>query len=278
MTAVREELVERRDQALQDLTELDRQVQAGEVTERTAERLRARYEVEAADAISALDRLGQPDTDGRSTGDSAANTHQADDQPRDNQGVSRRRWAAVAVAAALVVAAGAVLLPRSLAPRPAGGAVTGNEAAGGRDLSNVNNTELEQVVADNPDVIGMRLALARRYFESGELDRSLEHYQQVLDREPHPEALANVGWILYTSTDQTQAAARFVEESLERDPDQRLAAWFLANIRLEGLDDPAGAAQIARRLLERDDLSPDDRTAIRQLLERAENRIAGDTP
>lgn len=270
MNAAREELVERRQQALQDLVELDRQVQAGEVAEATADRLRARYEVEAADAISALDRLEEPSGEGPSTDD-------ADGDGRRGAS-SRRRWAAIAIAAVVVVAAGGVLLARSLDPRPSGGAVTGNEAAGGRDLSTVSNAELEQVVADNPDVIGMRLALARRYFEAGELDRALEHYRQVLDREPHPEALANVGWILYTSTDETQAAAQFVEQSLGRDPDQLLAGWFLANIRLDGLDDPAGAAQIARRLLERDDLRPDDRTAIGQLLERAEAATSEGAP
>lgn len=124
----------------------------------------------------------------------------------------------------------------------------------------------------------MRLALARRYVAAGELDRALDHYRGVLDREPHPEALAEVGWILFTVTDETEAAVRFVQQSLERDPEQLQAAWFLANIRLDGLDDPAGAAAIARGLLQRDDLRPEDRTAIEQLLGRAEAEMSEVSP
>lgn len=268
MSTPREELLERRDQALRDLTELDEQVAAGEITPDAAARLRARYEVEAANVAEKLDR-----PDDTSTTDPPV-------AGGDARGTSRRRWAAVGAAAVAAVAAAALLLPRALTARPPGGFVTGNEAAGGRDLSTVTNEELEQVVAENPDIVPMRVALARRYFEAEQYERALDHYQQILQRETEPpaEVLRNVGWILFTSSDETQAAANFVEESLRRSPDDPLSLWFLAVIRLDGLHDPDGAAELARRLLERDDLGPDERDAIEQLLDRAQDRTGGGQP
>jgi cytochrome c-type biogenesis protein CcmH/NrfG len=262
-TTARADLEDRRDQALRDLAELRRQVAEGEVDPATADPLTVRYESEAAAVLEALDRLGQ-EPEPAATGPP---------RPLRRPAVTLRRRVAGGAVVLVAVAAAALLLPRYLQPRPEGGFVTGNEQAG-RDLSEVTDEELEEVVGANPDVVGMRVALARRYFERGEYGKALEHYRKVLDREPHPEALANVGWILFTTTDQTDAAARFVEESLEREPDSPLAAWFLANIRLHGLDDPDGAVEVARPLLASDDLRPDDRQAVRDLLEEARARLS----
>ncbi|MGI9585880.1 MAG: cytochrome c-type biogenesis protein CcmH [Acidimicrobiia bacterium] len=97
------------------------------------------------------------------------------------------------------------------------------------DLSTITNEQMEAVVAENPDVVGMRLALARRYFEEGTFDKALDHYFEVLDREQHPEALANVGWMTYLS-DRPDIAVGYVEQALVRRPDYLAAKWFLSNI------------------------------------------------
>lgn len=255
MTLTRDELAERRDQALHDLAELERQLAGGEITPSTADGLRRRYEAEAAAAIEALrGRTGAP------TGDVSGAV------PR----TPRQRWFAGALTAAAVLAAAALLLPRYLSDRPAGGYITGNEAAAPTaDLGAVSDGELEGIVAANPDVVGMRLALARRYFVSGDYGRAFDHYEAVLEREPHPEALANLGWIVYRTTNEVRVAASLLEASLERDPDDVLATWFLANVRLDGLEDRSGAVELARRLLARDDLPARDRRAVEDLLERA---------
>jgi thioredoxin-like negative regulator of GroEL len=109
----------------------------------------------------------------------------------------------------------------------------------GRDLSTVTNEELEAVVAQNPDVVPMRLALARRYFEAGEFDKALDHYFKVLDREQHPEALANIGWMTYLSG-LDDVAATYLEAAVERDPTYLTARWFLGNVYASlGRDDEA---------------------------------------
>lgn len=265
MTVARDELVERRDQALHDLADLARQQADGEIDAAAAQRLRTRYEAEAAavlDALAALD---------------ARSAHR---EPTPTASSLRRRWVVgVSLAVAGVVTAG-LLLPRYLTDRPVGGFVTGNEAAGGggRDLSSITNDELEEVVAANPDVIGMRLALAQRYLTEGDFARALDHYRAVLDREPHPEALAAVGWILFQTSDEFDAAEQFVMESLAKAPGDRVALWFLANIRLHGTDDPDGAATVARQLLARDDLGDAERDAIQALLDEAEAATTAEQP
>jgi cytochrome c-type biogenesis protein CcmH/NrfG len=110
-----------------------------------------------------------------------------------------------------------------------GVARTALESAQGRDLDTVSNAELEAVIAENPDIVPMRLALARRYFEEGDFGRALDHYFEVLDREQHPEALANVGWMTYLSG-RPDLAAAYLETALDRDPTYLTARWFLGNV------------------------------------------------
>ena len=51
---------------------------------------------------------------------------------------------------------------------------------GGVNLDDISNEEMEAVVAQNPDIPGMRLALADRYFTAGEFSNALTHYMYVL--------------------------------------------------------------------------------------------------
>jgi tetratricopeptide (TPR) repeat protein len=97
------------------------------------------------------------------------------------------------------------------------------------DLDNISNEQMEEVVEANPEIIPMRLALARRYFEAGEFDKALDHYFEVLDREQHPEALANVGWMTYLSG-RPDVAVGYLEAALDRQPGYLTAQWFLGNV------------------------------------------------
>ena len=254
MTDPRADLEERRDLALRDLAELEAQVRADEIDHAGAAALRARYEKDATAAIRALRRL-----------DDASATETADGPPSE-----RRRWVfavvtGLAVAGAVVAA---VALPRFVGERPAGGFVTGNEATdGGRDLSQVTNEEMEQVVAANPDVVGMRLRLAHRYLDAGENRKAFEHYMAVLDREPHPEAMSHLGWIVFQDGD-IDLALELLDASRERAPDDPETLWFLANVHLYGRSDPDAALPLLEQLLERDDLGA-QRTQVEDAIQDA---------
>lgn len=221
-TAERIRLLERRDRALADLLELDRQVASGEISPEDADALRRRYRSEAADAMTALDHLDEPS--GRVTGLS-----------------TRRAWVGVGLFAVVAVVA---VFGIASAVRPRGdGPITGGPGAPPStvDLSQVTTEEMEQVVAANPDITPMRLALARRHVEAGDFSSALPHYLHILEREDHPEALMYLGWMTYLSGDADTGVA-LLERSLQVAPGEPLAQWFLANALFHGLGDRAAAA------------------------------------
>ncbi|GAA2565729.1 tetratricopeptide repeat protein [Pseudonocardia hydrocarbonoxydans] len=245
------------EQAVRDLVELDEQVAAGEITEADAAGLRRRYEHAAARALAERVAGAPPDRGAALSG--------------------RRRpgpWALVYSLTAVVgVVAAVILLPAALVERPAGGAVTGNVGqAIGAPGATVTDAQLEEVVAANPDVVGMRLALADRYVAQGDYGPAMRHYLDALEREPgNAPALARLSWLLL-QIGQTQPAWETVNQALAIDPVLTEALWFRANIQLDGLDDPAGALATLQDLAARD-LPPEVAGQVQQLTATAQGRI-----
>ncbi len=252
------------DQAVRDIVEIDAQVAAGEISAEAARPMRQRYEILAGRALEALD---------------AAAADGPDPEPRPRR---PRAWSlAYALTGIAALVAALILLPASVLDRPPGGFVTGNEVVQRADgappldpAATVSDQQLEQVVAANPDVIGMRLALADRYVAQGEYDRAMRHYLDALRREPgNAEALAHLGWLLL-QIDQPQEALESVEQALAIDPSLHDALWFKANIQLYGLDDPTAALATLRELGRRD-LAPKVRAQVDRLAATAEQRRPG---
>jgi cytochrome c-type biogenesis protein CcmH/NrfG len=222
------DLEQRRDRALDDLVALDAQEASGELDTATAAELRSRYEAEAAAALRALEAPSASPPPGR----------------------SGKRIAAALVAFAAIAVIVVFALVKAVEPRPDGGFATGGpETATTIDLDSVSVEEMEQVVAENPDIIPMRLALARRYVEAGDFSSALPHYFAVLERdERNPEALMYLGWMTYLSGDAATGIG-LLEQSLEVAPGDVLAMWLLANARYHGLGDRAGAVPLLEAVL-----------------------------
>lgn len=268
MSGERARLQELADQALRDLVELDRQVADGEIPDTVAAGLRDRYEATAARTLAALETAQE-----REELESAAPA-----RPRR----SRARIAAYALTAMAAVVAAAVLLPLSVAERPEGGFVTGNEIGVSaapplsRDPATISNAELEAVVADNPGVTGMRLALAQRYTDQGDYDRAAEHYTEVLRRDPgNARAQAHFGWLLL-QLGRPVEALDWIDRALAAPQPPLEALWFRANIQLHGLDDPAGALATLERMRQRDELSPTVTAQVDELAATARQRLDGE--
>ncbi len=202
----------------EELADLAAQVADGEIDVETADRLRSRYVSELDAAIES--RSSDADEGVTESG-----------EPAHGRRMSRRSiigTAAVAIAIVVIGISAAISLTSS-SPSGVEGLVEDVFANEGRDLSEVSDEEMEAVVAANPDVIPMRLALARRYFEAGDFDKALDHYFVILEVERNPEALANVGWMTYLSG-RPDIAAGYVEAALERDPTSLTAQWYIGNI------------------------------------------------
>jgi tetratricopeptide (TPR) repeat protein len=253
MTIERDAIDEQVDQVLVDLADVDASEAAGDLDAVTADRLRETYRNE----MSQLEQRRRLLDDGGET------------LP---VGRDRRRVVAGTVLMVAGLAAVAVLLAVTLADRgpgdPAVGGVPGDVVGGGVDLGEVTNEELEEVVAENPEVTGMRLALADRYFVAGDFDRAVDHYLVVLEEDPeNAAALAAVGWMTHLSG-RSDVALGYVERALAIEPDFAQAYWYLANIRADGLDDPAGAIEPLLALLEFEGLPDEIRAEAEAMLER----------
>lgn len=234
-------LEERRDQALRDIVELDRQVDAGEIPDGHAEPLRARYQAEAAEALGALDHLPDPEPD------------RSPSAPLHRKTRSWSRTAGYVGAALAALLAVGTLLPASLAPRPPGGAVSGGQArrpppGPAQDLSALTDDELEAAVAANPQVSALRLTLAHRYLDQGRYDKAVTHYRKVLAQDQgNADALAGMGWVLFELGRPGDGLAS-VDRALAADPALPDALWAKANIEFYARHDPTAALAALDRM------------------------------
>lgn len=241
----RRQLEERISQARLDLAEIETQLADGELDPATAAELRRRYEEEIARAGAA----------GQALPEAAPAT-----------GPAMRRVVAGTLLMTAAVIAIVFLVARAIDDRAPGEFATGGIE--GRDLSEVSTAEMEQVVTDFPEVVGMRLALAGRYFDAGQFSEALPHYLTVLEQDAaNPEANAMVGWMTYLSDpEQSPTAVAFLERSLQAAPGYAQAQFFLANVLLYGLDDPAGALPLLEELRSTADLSDDVAATIDRMV------------
>ena len=265
-----------REQILQverDLVEIAEQQAAGELDPATVDHLRSRYEAERAALHRQLAGTAEPV--GNTGQVQSAGSAQAAGSAQVAEGAERlitgRRLAGAAVLVVAAIGLTIGVVNTTTDSQGVEGVASDVVAGGGVNLDNITNEQMEAVVAENPNIAPMRLALADRYFAEGDFSNALTHYMYVLDTMgiDDPGALANVGWMTYQSG-VADVAASFVERSLEIQPDGGVAYWYLANIRFYGLDDPAGAIDPLQSLLRYDNLPAELRTAAEALLRDAD--------
>ena len=218
-----------------DLAEIGEQVRLGELDEGTAERLRAVYQSERTSLEAQLALI-------EASGAVPDDTADAGDAPARKGRSKGRSIAGTAIVGAALIAV-ALIAVFSLQERtPAGEMSDGvateaaTEVLEGQtavDLDSVTAEQMEVVVAQNPDIPGMRIALANRYLEEGNLEGALYHYEIALEQEPdEPSTVAWVGWLTFLLGDPATAEP-YVVRAIELEPDYPQAYWFLANIRYE---------------------------------------------
>jgi tetratricopeptide (TPR) repeat protein len=248
---------ERIDQTERDIAELAEQVEAGEIDAETAEGLRERYQAERHKLLEQLATATEGDA--------------ADDEGTAGS-LTGTRLIGIGLVVIAVIGIGVWLLSSNGASS-AGAEGVAQDVINGEaiNLDDVTNEQIEAVVAQNPDIAPMRLALAERYFVAGDFPNALRHYMYVLDTQgvQDPTALANVGWMTYQSG-VSDIAESFLEESLAIQPDGGIAYWYLAVIRFYGLNDPVAAIEPLRNLLEYDELPDEIRVEAEGMLADAE--------
>ncbi|MGA7097832.1 MAG: cytochrome c-type biogenesis protein CcmH [Acidimicrobiia bacterium] len=198
--------------------------------------------------------------------------HPGEDDEATNGGETRRssRRRLIAGGAILVAAfAGIVVVAANSLQDRAGGA-EGVADLGQQDLSQVSNDTMEAVIAanlDNPQIDGMRLALAERYYEAGDYRSAFPHYLAVAEdpKAANDEvltALVRLAWMTYDGNGEVETALNLVDQALAIDPNSSIARYVQARLEWCGRDDAAGARAIFTDLLDRDDLPDESRTQI----------------
>lgn len=247
----------------EEIADIDTQVLYGDLDPDTAAGIKERYEADLAELEAASPVVAPSDQD-----DSGS------EFVREGKRLSGRALLGVAIVA-VACAVVAVFAVQSLSGGGSSGVegVAGDvlEGQGEVDLDSISNEQMEQVVAENPDIVPMRLALARRYFEGGEFDKALEHYFVVLDLEQHPEALANVGWMTYLSG-RPDVAVGYLEAALDREPNYMTAQWFIGNVyfSLERFEDAVGPLTI---VVSAEDIPAEVKETARELLAQIEAQV-----
>jgi cytochrome c-type biogenesis protein CcmH len=208
--------------------------------------------------IMAAARLGRP----RQPTDASEADEGLADAPRRSGTRAAVGGAAVVVAVALAVGAiGQFRQDRS-------GDFVG-VAALPDDLSEVSAETMEAVVAANsnhPQINGMRVALAERYFEGSQYSEAAVHYQAVLESNPPPQmaalALARLGWMVFDGNGQVDLATDLFDRALEADPDDPLSLYLKGRVRWCGAGETESAADLFRQVLDNPGLDPEERSAV----------------
>lgn len=184
-------------------------------------------------------------------------------------GPSPRRRLMVGVAGGLGVATVALLVILGAAERgrrvgDAAPPTSLGEVAAGKPLAEVTNDEMETVIAQNPTVIGMRLALVERYLRDGDIDNAYRHTTVAVDLpatdQEYEHALRLHGWVTALHGAPV-SGAEYLRAALALSPDDRDAVWFLANVEWHGLGDAEAAEELLDRLLA-GEVSDEQRTQI----------------
>ena len=180
----------------------------------------------------------------------AASAEQAACRPACAIGPGSRsgRWSLLLAGAGALVAVGQFRQDRAdddLLSGIAGGSV---------DPDSISNETLEAVIAanlDNPEIGGMRLALANRYFEERNYQKAFPHYQAVLDGTPTPiqaaEAYTRLGWMVYDGNGEVDLGLSLIDNALEIAPGDPFALYLKGRVLWCGQGDNDAAASRLQR-------------------------------
>ena len=282
MSSERDRLVERRDLVERDLEELAAQVAEGEIDDVTADRLRGTFQAELDALEAALRSQPEPPPDGAGAAQVTAgrrqrvgSSPQPPAAPESPSGEPRSPRRIVAGAVLLIVLFSVAI---ALAARDATDDAEPQSSPGELlvDPASVSDEQLEAVVAANPNINGMRMALADRYFAGEDYGAALDHYLYIADNNPtaaeETKALGRVGWMAYR-TGLAEEADQYVAASLAIDPHNPEALVYRGFVTLYGIGDVAAAIPQLELALGLPNLSTNVISQIDDAIADARNRL-----
>lgn len=244
----RPELKERIAQIESDLADLAAQTASGEIEAEPARHLRVAYATELEEAREALRRTV------------------TESEPAPTRSPKRVATGAVFLIGSLAVVmwvASAFLVDRPDTTAGVAGLTENPES--------FSNETLAAVIAsnqDHPQIDGMRLALAERYFESGDYQAAFPYYLDITssDAAQPPQvgtSLSRLGWMAYDGNGEIETALDLFEQARQITPNDPFPLYLTGIVRWCGQADNEAAAAAFTQVLD----SPLDDPAIRSQIE-----------
>jgi len=177
--------------------------------------------------------------------------------------------------ALLAVALGTIVVVASSFLQDRAGPASGVAAIDTQDLDDVSNETMEAVIAANaghPQVDGMRLALAERYFAANDYRSAFPHYLAVAQSPDATNtqavtALVRLGWMAWDGNAEVETALELFDEALAIDEGSVTARYLKAQVLWCGVEDPDEAETLMQDILTDPDLPDDSEDLIRRDLE-----------
>jgi cytochrome c-type biogenesis protein CcmH len=186
---------------------------------------------------------------------SAAGVAPASAGPHATKSGSRRRMFAGGAVLIIAAAVTLALVGQFRQGRDEGGLLTGI-ADGGVDPATISNETMEAVIAanaDHPDISGMRLALANRYFEEGRYQQAFPHYQAILEDSPTSvqaaTAYTRLGWMVFDGNGEVDLALSLLDQALVAAPGDPFALYLKGRVLWCGQEDADGAASLFSQVI-----------------------------
>jgi cytochrome c-type biogenesis protein CcmH len=181
----------------------------------------------------------------------------------------------VAMFAVIVAVAGNLLQERD-------GPIEGVADMADQDLEDVSNETMEAVIAanlDNPQINGMRLALAERYYEEGDYRSAFPHYLAVAESGEATDteaaaALIRLGWMAYEGNGEVDTAIRLLDQALAIEPGAPVALYFKGRVQWCGAGNAEAAISLFEEVLENPALPEESRSEIEADLDLAHSGAA----
>lgn len=148
-----------------------------------------------------------------------------------------------------------------------------------RDLDDVSNETIEAVIAanlDNPQINGMRLALAERYYSAGAYSAAFPHYLAVAESATSSEsqlvtALVRLGWMAWEGNQEVDAALGMFDQALAVDPNSSTALYLKGQVLWCGAADAQQAEELFEQVLSLADLPEESLEIVEQDLAAVRN-------
>ncbi|MCI0543458.1 MAG: cytochrome c-type biogenesis protein CcmH [Actinobacteria bacterium] len=139
-------------------------------------------------------------------------------------------------------------------------------------LDEVSNATMEAVIVanqDDPAIDGMRLALAERYFTSGDYQAAFPHFLAVAESEAASAsqvvtALIGLGWMAWDGNGEAETALGLLDQALSIDVDSITARYLKGRVLWCGLGDASAAEDLFTALLSSPGLDAESRVLIEE--------------